>query len=97
LFREDVLVVNVAGWENMETAEGLLRSGLTETTAGDGSDLLMDITLLLGVRGVEGVVGVVGAEPGVEFGIISFKITCFDPDEGLCPDFAAAVIIVCRN
>jgi hypothetical protein len=99
---EDAL--DVAGLEDMETAEGLLRGGLTETidTAADGSDLLLDITLVLGVRGVDGVVGVVGAEPDdVEFGIMSFKITCFDPDgdvsKGLCPDFAAALIIVCRN
>ncbi len=102
-FTEEVLPVDVERLGDMETAEGLFRGGLTETTdtAGDGSDLLMDITLLLGVRGVEGVVGVVGAEPdGVEFGIMSFKITCFDPDgdsNGLCPDFAAALIIVCRN
>lgn len=62
----------------------------------------MDITDVLGVGGAEGVVGVVGAEPDdVEFGIMSFNITCFDPDgdvsKGLCPDFAAALMIVCRN
>ena len=97
-------MLGVAGLEDKETAGGLLRGGLTVSTdaAVDGSDLLIDITLLLGVSGVEGVVGVVGAEPDdVEFGIMSFKITCFDPDgdvsKGLCPDLAAALIIVCRN
>lgn len=51
--------------EEMETAEGLVRGGLTETadTEGDIIDLLMDIAPVLGVRGVEGVVGVVGVEP----------------------------------
>ena len=88
-----------AGLGDIETAEGLLRGGLTiDTAAGDGNGL----PTVLGVRGVEGVVGVVGAEPDdVEFGIMSFKITCLDPDgdvnKGLCPDLAAAVIIVCRN
>lgn len=80
-FTEEILAV--AWLEDIETAEGLLRGGLIETidTDGEGSDLLMDITPVLGVSGVEGVVGVVGAEPDdVEFGIISFRITCLDPD-----------------
>ena len=91
----------------MEGVEALGKVDFT-VTGKDAGDLSAMVTvsgvlLVLGSVGVNGVVGVVGVEPAdvCVFGIMTLKITCFEPvgdvSKGRWPVFAAAVIIVCRK